>query len=259
MPVLAPHLERLATTLVAAGRSATPAAIEPGIFPRSASEAYRVQREILRLDGSGLGGIKVGSKSTTGPIHGALLPNSGLKPSAENVQHRGFPVIALELEIAFRFGKTFTPRPTPYSEKEVLDSVATMAATIEIVSSRLAGWPDNDALCQLADLQNHGALIVGEFVPYDPRFPFEHPPLTFTFAGQEIGGPAPANPAGDPRRLLSWAVNHCLDQGLAVGPELVITTGSYTGAYILTKPVLAELGLAAGEIAGLPPVQVQLV
>ena len=259
MPVLAPHLERLATTLAAAARSATPAAIEPGIYPRSASEAYRVQREILRLDGSGLGGIKVGSKSTTGPIHGALLPNSGLKPSAENVRHRDYHVVALELEIAFRFGKTFTPRPTPYSEQEVLDSVAMMAATIEIVSSRLAGWPDSDALCQLADLQNHGALIVGEFVPYDARFPFEQPPLTFTFAGQDISGQAPANPAGDPRRLLSWAVNHCLDQGLAVGPELVITTGSYTGAYFLTKPVLSEPGLAAGEIAGLPPVQVQLV
>ena len=254
MPVLAPHLEQLASTLAAAARSATPAAIEPGIYPRSAFEAYRVQREILRLDGRGLGGIKVGSKSTTGPIHGALLPNSGLKPSAENVQLRDFPVVALELEIAFRFGKPFPPRPTPYSEQEVLDSVAMMAATIEIVSSRLAGWPDSDALCQLADLQNHGALIVGEFVPYDPRFPFEQPPLTFTFAGQDIGGSTPVNPAGDPRRLLSWAVNHCLDQGLAVGPELVITTGSYTGAYFLSKP-----GLAAGEIAGLPPVQVQLV
>ncbi|WP_158897989.1 2-keto-4-pentenoate hydratase [Burkholderia sp. L27(2015)] len=254
MPVLAPHLEQLASTLAAAARSATPAAIEPGMYPRSAFEAYRVQREILRLDGRGLGGIKVGSKSATGPIHGALLPNSGLKPSAENVQLRDFPVVALELEIAFRFGKPFLPRPTPYTEQEVLDSVAMMAATIEIVSSRLAGWPDSDALCQLADLQNHGALIVGEFVPYDPRFPFEQPPLTFTFAGQDIGGSAPVNPAGDPRRLLSWAVNHCLDQGLAVGPDLVITTGSYTGAYFLDRP-----GLAAGEIAGLPPVQVQLV
>jgi 2-keto-4-pentenoate hydratase len=254
MPVLAPHLEQLASTLAAAARSAKPAAIEPGIYPRSAFEAYRVQREILRLNGSGLGGIKVGSKSTTGPIHGALLPNSGLKPSAENVSQRDFPVVALELEIAFRFGKPLLPRPTPYSEHEVLDSVAMMAATIEIVSSRLAGWPDSDALCQLADLQNHGALIVGEFVPYDPRFPFEQPPLTFTFAGQDIGGSAPVNPAGDPRRLLSWAVNHCLDQGLAVGPDLVITTGSYTGAYFLNGP-----GLAAGEIAGLPPVQVQLV
>ena len=144
MPVLAPHLEQLASTLAAAARSATPAAIEPGIYPRSAFEAYRVQREILRLDGRGLGGIKVGSKSTTGPIYGALLPNSGLKPSAENVQLRDFPVVALELEIAFRFGKPFPPRPTPYSEQEVLDSVAMMAATIEIVSSRLAGWPDSD-------------------------------------------------------------------------------------------------------------------
>jgi 2-keto-4-pentenoate hydratase len=64
---------------------------------------------------------------------------------------------------------------------------------------------------------------------------------------------APANPAGDPRRLLTWLVNHASSRGIAVTPEMVVTAGSYTGMFFPR-----EAGTASGRIEGLAPVSVTL-
>jgi 2-keto-4-pentenoate hydratase len=164
-----------------------------------------------------------------------------------------FAPLGLELEIAFRFGRRFDASTTPYSEAEVLASIGSIGATIEIVASRYAEWPAVDKLAQLADLQNHGALIVGEFTPYREDFPFVAPSLHFNFDGNDVVKATPANPAGDPRRLLTWLVNHATSRGIAVTPEMVVTAGSYTGMFF---PQTA--GTATGRIEGLAPVSLTL-
>jgi hypothetical protein len=60
--------------------------------------------------------------------------------------------------------------------------------------------------------------------------------------GQIMGAPLP----GDR--------NHCTARGIAIGGEVVITTGSYTRMHFASSP-----GTAAGEIRGLPPVSLSLV
>jgi 2-keto-4-pentenoate hydratase len=129
-----------------------------------------------------------------------------------------------------------------------------MLATIEIVSSRFAQWPGVDKPCQLTDLQNHGALACGEAVAYSAAFPFAAPSLTFAFDGADIIRSPVANPAGDPRRLLAWVVNHCTARGISVGGDVVITIGSRTGMRFASSP-----GTVIGEIRGLPPVSLTLV
>ncbi|SEP56237.1 2-keto-4-pentenoate hydratase [Pseudomonas sp. NFACC02] len=229
--------------------------IRPEYVPADAASAYALQREILRLRETTVGGWKVGSKSTRGgPINGALLPEDGLFASGSQVECIDYPSPILELEIAFRLNREFAPREQPYSDEEVLGSIGSMGATIEVVSSRFAAWPKIEPLLALGDLLNHGALIVGEFIPYDASFPFVEPALTFTFADEDIVPGDGANPAGDPRRLLPWLVNHHTQNGQSLTPDLVITTGSYTGMYVTKGP-----GLAVGEIRGLPPVSVELI
>ncbi|MFM0740758.1 2-keto-4-pentenoate hydratase [Paraburkholderia xenovorans] len=221
--------------------------------PADGVAAYAIQHEILRVNGAQIGGWKIGAKSDSGPIQGAPLPDTDLHADGARLPRDVFTPLGLELEIAFRFARRFEPSSTPYSEADVHAGIGSIGATIEIVASRYAGWPNVDKLAQLADLQNHGALIVGEFTPYRDDFAFVAPSLRFSFDGHDVVKATPANPAGDPRRLLAWLVNHATSRGIAVTPEMVVTTGSYTGMFFPK-----HAGTASGRIEGLAPVSVTL-
>lgn len=245
---------QLAQLIVNAQRTVTPLTdIEPALVPADPAAAYAVQQEILRVRGVGAGGWKIGSKSHTGPIQGSVLPADCLHPSASTLERSSFALLGLELEIAFRLNREFAPQDADYSEAEVLAGIGEMGATLELVSSRYAQWPKVEPLAQLADLLNHGALVVGEFIPYRADFNFMTPAMTFTLDGQNIAPSVTANPAGDPRRLLTWLVNLHTRQGQTLPKGLVITAGSYTGMH------LAEgAGQVLGQIEGLPAVSVTL-
>lgn len=227
--------------------------LPPEQLPADADAAYAIQHEILSACGARIGGWKIGAKSASGPIQGAPLPDTDLHADGARLSREGFAPLGLELEVAFRFGRRFEPSATPYDEDEVLAGIGSIGATIEIVASRYAEWPDVDKPAQLADLQNHGALIVGEFTRYREDFPFVAPSLRFEFNGRDVVEATPANPAGDPRRLLTWLVNHASSRGIAVTPEMVITAGSYTGMFFPH-----EAGTASGHIEGLAPVHLTL-
>ncbi|MGF6485432.1 2-keto-4-pentenoate hydratase [Paraburkholderia sp. JPY432] len=228
-------------------------ALPPEQIPADADAAYAIQHEILSACGARIGGWKIGAKSASGPIQGAPLPDTDLHADGARLSREGFAPLGLELEVAFRFGRRFEPSATPYGEDEVLAGIGSIGATIEIVASRYAEWPAIDKLAQLADLQNHGALIVGEFARYREDFPYVAPSLSFEFNGRNVVATTPANPAGDPRRLLTWLVNHASAREIAVTPEMVITAGSYTGMFFPR-----EAGNVSGHIEGLAPVHLTL-
>lgn len=250
-----PDLEILAERLAAAQAESSlilpPAAAQT---PRDVAEAYRVQQRVLALRAEAVAGWKVGARSPREEPHAAPLPASGVVTAPAQLPHALAPTFGLELELAFRLDRRFEPRPAPYTEAEVLDSIGSVMAAIELVSSRQPNWPGSSPLIQLADLQNHLALVVGDAVPYDRGAFFESLPLLFEYEGHCIASGPCRNPAGDPRRLLPWLVNHACAQGQAIGPEQVLTTGSYTGLYF---PETA--GHALAEIEGLPPVSLRLV
>lgn len=246
-----PH--ELARRLAAAWDSA-PITLPAALLPPDAGAAHAVQHLTLAERGWRLGAWKVGAKTADGPAQGAPLPPALPSPASLPYARRD-RFIGLELEIAFRIGRRFEARATPYTQDEVLAGVDGVCAAIELVASRQAlGAEPLSAWAQLADLQNHGALIAGACVPYDPALPFAAPALSWQFEGRDIAPPQPANPAGDPRRLLAWVVNHSLAQGVPVEPGVLITTGTYTGAVLPEGP-----GSAIGRIAGLPPVQLILM
>ena len=228
--------------------------VEPALRPANSDDAYDVQHATVRVLGGRIGGWKVGSKSLDGPIQGAPLPAAGVFREPVTLPRASFVKPGLELEIAFTLGRRFEPHSGPYDDATVVAAIESVHAAIEVVATRFRAWPDVDKLWQLADLQNHGALVVGEGVPYDAAYPFVAPSMRFTFDGASAFGGTPANPAGDPRRLLAWVVNHSVARGVAVEPGTVLTAGSYTGLFVLSSP-----GVAHGEIDGLPPVAVKLV
>ena len=217
------------------------------------ADAYAVQLESIALRGSRVVAWKVGAKTADGPIQGSALPSDAFQQSPGSVRRSSFGVFGLELEIAFRLGRTFAPATTPYSTDEVMEAIASMSATIEVVSSRYADWPRVAPPLQLADLQNHGALCVAEPVAYDPAYPFDQPAARFEFDGSSVLVATPRNPAGDPRRLLPWLVNHVTLRGAAFTEDTWVTTGSYTGMHF---PEAA--GVAVGKFDGLPEIRLSV-
>lgn len=227
--------------------------IDRELYPTTAEHAYLTQEEILKLRGVQPGGWKIGAKSHTGPVQGSPLPSDCLFAQGARFERGAYAPVGLELEIAFRFNRDFEPREQAYSDEEVHAGIGAMAATLEIVSSRFAEWPQIEPLTQLADLLNHGALVVGEFVPYQEDFPFAQPNATLSFNGESIAPATIANPAGDPRRLLPWLVNQHTLHGRALPKHYVVTTGSFTGMFFAKGP-----GELNGRISGLPPVSLSL-
>ncbi|MFB4401028.1 2-keto-4-pentenoate hydratase [Pseudomonas inefficax] len=246
------HISSFAKTIVEADKSHSQIyELHASLVPADVKEAYQTQQEILRLRRVSAAGWKVGARSPSASIQGSPLPHDRIYPSASRLATSEFPFIGVELEIAFRLKESFAPRHEPYSDAEVLSAIGEMGATIEIVSSRFANWPEAPALAKLADLMNHGALVTGQFVPYSGDFDFINPPLKFSFNGASISSTTGKNPAGDPRRLLTWLVNHHIAQGVTLPQDLVVTTGSYTGLHMVT-----EAGSLVGEIMGLPALSV---
>ena len=225
----------------------------PSVAPTDVHAAYAIQHELLDALGVTIGGWKVGAKSPGEPAQCAPLPAADVKPSGGQLSRRRFAPLGLELEIAFKFGRAFEPRVDPYLDEEVFRAIGAMAAAIEVVSSRYAAWPNVEKLLQLADLQNHGALIVGEFRPYDPDYSFSDPVLEFSFERASVMKESAVNPAGDPRTLLPWLVNHVTQRGITLTPDMVVTTGSYSGMFF---PESA--GAATGTISGFLPVHLEL-
>lgn len=247
----AEELGRLLADTSAAGGGQT--SVPPALAPVDNAAAYQAQRAFLHGLGAAVGGWKVGSKSADGPIQGAPLPQPWLYGNGAALERARFPVLGIELEIMFRLRHAVTPGGPLPAEEEVLAAIDGVAASVEIVSSRLAGWPDVPKPSQLADLQNHGALVAGAFVPYDTALDYLAPQATLEFNGKAIFDGAGSNPAGDPRRLLYWVVRHCHEQGIALPAGTPITAGSYTGMYFPT-----EGGTVTGRIAGLPPIRFEL-
>lgn len=243
--------QRLAALLATRGERGIAANdLEALPLPDSVESACRIQHEILRLRASPLKAWKVGAPNPEADGRGAPLPMGGVHSAPLALDYAQFSHSGYELEIAFILERDFNPRTQDYTAAEVFAGVGGFCAAVELVSSRFAQWPQVDALLQLADLQNHGALVLGEPVPYREDFDFVHPALSFSFEGSNISKPTPANPAGDPRRLLVWLINDRVRQGEAVVSGTVVTTGSYTGMYFPGKP-----GRVRGEIVGLPPLE----
>lgn len=227
------------------------------VQPRNEDEAFAIQH--ATLDGALIGGWKIGAKSATERPTGSPLPASGIHRSGATLAREAYWPCGLELEVAFRFGRVFAPQAAGYDDDEVFAAVEQMCATVEIVSSRFAAWPGVDRLTGLADLQNHGALVVGEASPYRVDFPFLSPKMRFLMDDHDIVadtvGGKPANTVGDPRRALPWFVDHCTRHlGIPVTPDMIVTAGSYTGLYLPKRG-----GSVRAEIEGLAPVTFELV
>jgi 2-keto-4-pentenoate hydratase len=235
--------EALAQRLLAArrvrGQIATPLF---DLLPRSAEEAYEVQRAVAAAAGA-VGGWKVGAGSPTAEPSCAPLFHADLRRSPAE-WHVASGDIGIEGELAFRFARPLPPREADYGDDEVWDAIDTLHPAIELVQSRFAAPQAASPWAPLADnLSNYG-FCYGAAVPDWRHIDFLRQPVSLVIDGAERARAAGGNAAGHPRRLLAWLANHCARHGRGLAAGEIVTTGTHTGLITLAAPAEAIVHFA---------------
>lgn len=222
------------------------------LLPADAAEAYAVQdATLLRL--GPVGGWKVGAASPDGQVHCAPLPASGVLANGANLVGEAWRARGLEVEVAVRVGRDFDPQARGLSRDALAAHFDAVLPAIEVVESRLEGWPQADPLVQLADLQSHGALVLGMPCDLGPQAL----DLSATHAMLWVDGECVVDRTGghlspDLWRLVGWLADHCADRGQPLRAGQVVTTGSCTGLHCVAAGARVE-----GRIEGLGSVSLQ--
>src|SRR5437763_551154 len=178
-------------------------ALPEAIRPRTAEQAYLVQREVMQQLGE-IGGWKVGAPSPTADSFTcAPLPASGIvsSPAQLSCRDRG-----IEAEIAVHLGRDLPPRDQPYTEQDVLGAISSAHPAIEVLDSRYTDPDAVDPLSNLADSLSHCSLVLGPAIPDWQSIDLAKVEVRVLVDGTEIKRQV-ANPAGDIKRLLLWLAN----------------------------------------------------
>lgn len=139
----------------------------------SADDAYAVQHDQLAaLDGAEVvpRHWKSGGASRDSALTHAPLPRAGILANGTDAGKLGLRHRLIEAEIALRLARDVTAAEAATLQHGQVDGlVDAMCVSIELVDSRWAQFKEAPALLKLADFQSHGALVLGEFVPYAAR------------------------------------------------------------------------------------------
>lgn len=210
------------------------------------AQAYAVQTLVAARLGP-VGGWKVGAASDQGEPNCAPLPASVVVPQGTPLAVPARSLRGMELEVAVRLGADLMPGdalPTPDAIAAAIDCVM---PAIEIVDTRLAEGRGAPVPAKLADLQSHGALVLGAPVKADLRaIDLRSLRAQLWFDGERVADTTGGHVAPDVMRLIAWLARHAQARGLPLRAGQVITTGTCTG--LLMAPAGARV---EGEVAGL--------
>jgi 2-keto-4-pentenoate hydratase len=232
--MMTPHIEQVAQALLAARLHRTPcdAAAFAGTV-KDAAEAFAIQDIVSMVIGAQQGGFprywKTGAPGRDGVAPHAALPPEGVWASPADARGCPFNICLVEAEIAFRLAHDITAQQAAcLSDLDVPGLVDAMAVSIELVDSRWQQGMATPALLKLADLQSHGALVLG------PWMPFSHRDWTAQPCSVQIGSGAPAlwrgtHAVGDPLLLVAGWLRHASRNGHTVPAGTAVTTGTWCG------------------------------
>lgn len=131
-----------------------------------------------------------------------------------------------------------------------------LTVSIEVVDSR---WEQNDKaspLLKLADMQSHGALVLGDWLPYSERE--THRDWSKQRCTVKIGDHAPLAFIGthslqDPRWVIPFWVRHATARNQTLPAGSIVTTGSWCG-----MPAAQKGDLVIAQFDGIGGASVQL-
>ena len=245
----------IAHTLIQARRNGQ-VADAASVAIADAAQAYRVQALVAHTMGWDSGAParhwKSGGPGRDATLTHAPLPAIGVWNSPADARDWPFFWRGIEAEIALRLAqnvdKTLAQSLTPESAPALVDA---MTVSIELVDSRWSQALQAPALHKLADLQSHGALVLGEWQPYRAiDWGRQRCELRIGAQLQVFTG---THPLGDPSWLLPQWLRHATRDGAVLPAGTVVTTGTWCGL------PLAQAGDAVSvRFEGVGEVRVQL-
>jgi hypothetical protein len=196
---------------------------------------------------------KSGGPSREAVLTHASLPPAGVWTSPAQAGDWPFHLRGIEAEIALRLGHEVSPEfAMSLDVAGAAELIDAMCVSIEIVDSRWEDGLNAPALAKLADQQLHGALVLGDWVPFVPR------DWATQVARVQVGAEAPVEFQGthslaDPAFLLPVWLRHATRQGHSLPAGTVVTTGTWVGV------LHAAAGdLVTAEFPGIGSASVQL-
>lgn len=210
----------------------------PGPTPSSMPEAFAIQSAVRTTIGWTLAGWKIGCTSeraqkalhTDGPFPGPLY-RERIYPAGTHVETLASNSRTTEPEVAFTLAHDLPARDEPWSVDEVLEAVATVHPSIEIVNPRLPKGFNDVVEWYVADGGLSHALVLGPGVK--PLKRAEYAKITNRIAVNGISkytGIA-SNALGGPELALTWLANNLVGKGLFLRSGDVVTTGVITDVF----------------------------
>ncbi|MDB5886762.1 MAG: hypothetical protein JWR74_2933 [Polaromonas sp.] len=244
MPTLSPLAQSIVHELVQAHRSSM--AWQPEQFDAAlgVEQAYLIQDAVAAELGWFAAGRATAWKGG-GKAQMSAAPLPVVLPSGATWHCAGTHELAMEAEVAFRLGRT------PIGPEDILDCIAAMCVTIEMVGTRLKGGMSAPMVWKLADQQVHGVLAAGEEVPYAAR-DWARQQCTVTVNGVNKAALTGTHPSGDALYPLPWLFGHAKARNRHLQAGDLITTGAWAVIKVepgdLIEVAFADIGQAAVTI-----------
>lgn len=172
---------------------------------------------------------KSGGASRSAVLTHSPLPATGVWAIPADARPWPFRLRYIEAEIALRLGREVDAAlAATLDDASARTLVEAMAVSIEIVDSRWQQGLAAPQLLRLADLQSHGALVLGPWVPYADRDWAQQPcRVEIGVQASEFRG---THSCGDPAFVLPAWLRHATQDGTVLPAGAVVTTGTWCGA-----------------------------
>ena len=196
---------------------------------------------------------KSGGPSRDAVLTHAALPPDGVWASPADARAWPFRMRGIEAEIALRLARDVDPvQAAALDLRQAQELIDAMCVSIEIVDSRWLEGLQASAVAKLADLQSHGALVLGAWVPYQAG-DWSQQECRVQIGGQELVRRRGSHALADPTWLLPAWLRHATRHGNSIAAGTIVTTGTWVG--ILSA---AAGDFVSAEFPGIGSASVQL-
>jgi 2-keto-4-pentenoate hydratase len=231
------NLTDIAEAFVAARRQDKVLSDYPGQIPQSFDHAYKIQDAAIALNGSAVGGWKVGrvpdqlvahygAERLVGPIFSDSMVYAPSEGAVTVPVLQGFA--AVEAELMLRIGGDATGVRSLTDARAVVDEVR---FGLEIASSPFSGINDHGPAVTASDFGNNYGLVLGPLVEGWQDRDLLNTPVELMIDGELIGQGKAATMLDGPFGAVSFLLQLLEKRGIEVPAGTWVSTGAITGVH----------------------------